>query len=303
MTARGETWLVPERGNHTVMAIMLRLARVMGRRRLARLIWPISLYYLISDGTTRRGSRTYLRRVLGREPSLYLIWRHIHSYALMTLDRLFILDDGAASPPVSILGTDVVFRALDQGRGCILLGAHIGSFDALRSVLKVSPRKLSLKILMYRQHTGDATRLIEALDPGYEDILITLGQPDTMLRVAESLQRGEIVAILGDRAHDMGRSLPVCVLGRDAPLPTGPFRIASITGAPVVLFSGLRCSDGHYDIRFESLADRIALKNSGTGRTGDLHAWMQRYADWMSQLCRRNPLSWYNLYDFWKERS
>ncbi|MBO1324793.1 acyltransferase [Acetobacter sp. TBRC 12305] len=303
MTARGETWLAPERGNHAVMAIMLRLAGLLGRRRLSRLIWPISLYYLLSDGTTRRGSRTYLRRVLGREPSWRLIWRHIHSYALMTLDRLFILDDKVASPPMSIRGTDAVVAALDQGRGCILLGAHIGSFDALRSVVRASPRQLSLKILMYRQHTGDATRLIEALDPGYESILITLGQPDTMLRVAESLQAGDIVAILGDRAHDMGRSLPVSVLGRDAPLPTGPFRIAAITGAPVVLFSGLRCADGHYDIRFESLVDRLELKGPRAGQAGELRLWMQRYADWMSDLCRRHPLSWYNLYDFWKERS
>ena len=303
MTARGETWLAPERGNHAVMAIMLRLAALLGRRRLSRLIWPISLYYLLSDGTTRRGSRTYLRRVMGREPSVWLIWRHIHSYALMTLDRLFILDDKVASPPMSIRGTEAVFHALDQGRGCILLGAHIGSFDALRSVVKAAPCPLSLKILMYRQHTGDATRLIEALDPGYETILITLGQPDTMLRVAESLQRGEIVAILGDRAHDMGRSLPMSVLGRDAPLPTGPFRIAGITGAPVVLFSGLRHADGHYDIRFEPLADRLELKGPRADRAEVLHGWMQRYADWMSDLCRRDPLSWYNLYDFWKERS
>ncbi|NHO34088.1 LpxL/LpxP family acyltransferase [Acetobacter fallax] len=303
MTGGKETWLVPERGNHLAMSLMLRLARLVGRRPLTLLLYPISLWYLVRDTTTRRNSRIYLRRVLGREPSLLMVWKHIRSYALITLDRLFILDPRATPPRISVSGKEILFDALQAGRGCILLGAHIGSFDSLRTVLRVMPAPLTLRILMYRGYTGDATRLIEMLDPSYTDILIPLGEPDTMLRVAESLRRGEVVAILGDRAHDMGRSLPVPVLGKEAPLPVGPMRLAALTETPVVLFSGLRCADGSYDISFKKFADRIVLTGTSTEKTATVRKWMTQYADWMSVLCRKDPLSWYNYYDFWEERS
>ncbi|AAW61145.1 LpxL/LpxP family acyltransferase [Gluconobacter oxydans] len=303
MTAEREAWLVPERGNRFVMKLMLGLARLFGRRRLALLLYPISLWYLATDGTARRNSRIYLRRVLGREPSLLLIWHHIRSYAQITLDRLFILDPRATPPEISLAGAEILFEALEAGRGCLLLGAHIGSFDSLRTVLRVMPAPLTLRILMYRRYTGEATRLIEMLDPAYTDILIPLGEPDTMLRVAESLRAGSVVAILGDRAHDMGRSLSVSVLGKPALLPVGPIRLAALTGAPVVLFSGLRRPDGSYDIRFEKFAERIEFGETAQEKAASLKAWMTRYADWMSALCRRDPLSWYNYYDFWKERT
>lgn len=303
MAKKKETWLVPERGNHLAMSLMLRLARLVGRRALTFLLYPITLWYLVKDATARRNSRTYLHRVLNREPSLLMIWKHIRSYALITLDRLFILDPRATPPKISLAGKEILFDALQAGRGCILLGAHIGSFDSLRTVLRVMPAPLTLRVLMYRRYTGEATRLIETLDPAYTDTLISLGEPDTMLRVAESLRRGEVVAILGDRAHDMGRSLSVPVLGKEAPLPVGPIRLAALTEAPVVLFSGLRCADGSYEIRFEKFADRIVLTGTPTEKTTTLRKWMTHYADWMSALCRKDPFSWYNYYDFWEERS
>ncbi|MFT8445112.1 MAG: acyltransferase [Acetobacter orientalis] len=303
MSKQAETWLAPERGNYAVMAVMLFLARILGRKVLMRFIWPISLYYFLHDGTARRGSWVYLCRALGRRPTWLERWRHIHAYALTVLDRIFILGNKATVPPYTVRGSEAIFEALDKGKGCILLGAHVGSFDALRSVSRFASRKIRLRVLMYRRFVGAASKAIEQLDPNYENAIIHIGEPNTMLHVAEALQQGQVVAILGDRAPDMGRSMAVPVLGKDAPLPLGPLRLAAITGAPVVLFSALRCSDGHYDIRFEPFAEHIKLDGTRTQQAQILKTWLARYAAWLETLCRRDPFSWFNFYDFWKERS
>lgn len=303
MKKQTETWLAPERGNHAVMAVMLFLARILGRRVLSRLIWPISLYYLLHDATARRGSSIYLSRVLGRRPTWREIWRHIHSYALVVLDRIFILGPPASVPPYTVTGGEAVLEALSRQKGCILLGAHIGSFDALRSVGRFASSKIRLRVLMYRRFVGAASKAIEQLDPEYENAIIHIGEPQTMLHVAEALQRGDVVAILGDRAPDMGRYMSVPVLNENAPLPVGPLRLAAITGAPVLLFSALRCADGHYDIRFEPFAEQIGLEGTRAEQTQTLKIWLTRYAAWLESLCMRDPFSWFNFYDFWKERS
>lgn len=303
MSRQSETWLAPERGNYAVMAVMLFLARLLGRRVLAHLIWLISLYYMVHDGTARRGSYVYLYRALGRRPTWWERWRHIHAYALTVLDRIFILGNKATVPPYTVRGSEAIFKALDKGKGCILLGAHVGSFDALRSVSRFASRKIRLRVLMYRRFVGAASKAIEQLDPDYENAIIHIGEPQTMLHVAEALQQGDVVAILGDRAPDIGRYVSVSVLGKEAPLPIGPLRLAAITGAPVVLFSALRCRDGHYDIRFEPFADQIELEGTRTQQAQTLKTWLARYAVWLETLCRRDPFSWFNFYDFWKERS
>lgn len=303
MSRQAETWLAPERGNYAVMAVMLFLARILGRRVLARLIWPISLYYLVHDGTARRGSYVYLCRVLGRRPTWWECWRHIHAYALTVLDRIFILGNKATVPPYTVHGSEAIFEALDKGKGCILLGAHVGSFDALRSVSRFAARKICLRVLMYRRFVGAASKAIEQLDPEYEKAILHIGEPQTMLRVAEALQQGDVVAILGDRAPDIRRYVFVPFLGKEAPLPVGPLRLAAITGAPVVLFSALRCPDGHYDIHFEPFSEQIQLEGTRTQQAQTLKIWLARYAAWLEALCHRDPFSWFNFYDFWKERS
>lgn len=303
MGRQAETWLAPERGNHAVMAVMLFLARILGRKVLSRLIWPISLYYFVRDSTARRGSFVYLSRVLGRRPGGWEMWRHIHAYALVVLDRIFILGHSASVPPYTVTGGEAVLEALEKGRGCILLGAHVGSFDALRSVGRFASCKIRLRVLMYRQFVGAASKAIEQLDPAYESAIIHIGEPQTMLHVAEALQNGDVVAILGDRAPDIGRYMSVPVLGKMAPLPIGPLRLAAITGAPVLLFSALRCADGHYDIRFEPFAEQIVLEGTRAEQTEALRGWLGRYAAWLETLCARDPFSWFNFYDFWKERS
>lgn len=303
MSRQTETWLTPERGNYAVMVVMLFLARVLRRRVLSHLIWPISLYYLMFDGTARRGSYMYLCRVLGRKPTWPERWRHIHAYALTVLDRIFILGGKNSAPPYTVRGSEAIFAALSKGRGCILLGAHVGSFDALRAVGRFAAGKIRLRVLMYRRFVGATSKVIEQLDPDYESAIIHIGEPQTMLHVAEALQQGDVVAILGDRAPDMRRYASIPVLGKEAPLPVGPLRLAAITGAPVVLFSALRCRDGSYDIRFEPFAEHIKLEGIRTEQAQTLKAWLVRYAAWLELLCRRDPFSWFNFYDFWKERS
>ncbi|GAN54051.1 hypothetical protein [Tanticharoenia sakaeratensis] len=293
---RDATWVLPELGNQSAMAVLVALAQRLGRRRLSRLIWPVSLYYLLTHRTARRGSRAYLRRVFGRSPTWIESLRHIQAFALVILDRVYFLGKPNAAPLTRVSGGKAILDALSEGRGCILIGAHIGSFEALRAVGR--DVRIRMRILMYRAIVGGATRRLEALDPGYEDAIIPIGEPDTMLRVAEALRRNEVVGMLGDRAPDIGRYLQRELLGGAVDLPEGPLRLAAVTGAPVVLFRALRLRDGTYDVRFEPLG---ISPDTVTPRRAFVDAGLDRYVAWMENLCRRNPFSWFNFYDFWKE--
>lgn len=290
-------WIVPERGNRFAMQVALLLARKVGRRRLEWLLGPITLYFFLYNGAARRASRAYLRRALPIRPTIITIMRHMRCFAQVVLDRIFFLQNTTDMPHVRVTGRESFLQVLAGGRGCLLLGAHIGSFEALRALGR--EHSITLRMLMYRSNLGGATDVLETLDPTYAQTIIAIGQVDTMLRVAESLGRGEVVGILGDRAPDTDRCIRTKMLGGDIFLPEGPFRLALVTGVPIVLVSAIRAADGVYDVNFVPFD--VPYPTSRQGRSAFVQQAAERYACWMEALCRRHPFSWFNFYDYWKD--
>ena len=169
-----------------------------GRAAGVVLVWGATAWYLLVARDARAASRDYLRRVLGRPARLRDVARHFHGFAHAVLDRALLLGGREADFAIRTEGVDALLATLAQGRGCILLGAHLGSFEVLRAVARQAP--VPVWALMYRQNTGAATRLLDRLAPGLRDRVLEIGDTASMIRARECLERGEMVGILGDRA-------------------------------------------------------------------------------------------------------
>jgi predicted LPLAT superfamily acyltransferase len=119
-----------------------------------------------------------------------------------------------------------------------------------------------------------------------------------LLRARESIERGEIVGVLGDRALRADRNTRCDFLGAAASFPQGPLLIASILETPVVLFFGLYLGGRRYALHFESFADALDLGRGA--RPAALQPWIERYAARLEYYCRHAPYNWFNFYDFWR---
>jgi predicted LPLAT superfamily acyltransferase len=267
---------------------------------LARaMLWPITAYFLAVRGPERRASRLYLRRVLGRQPRLVDIAHHIHTFARSILDRASFLAGSANSHTVRVHGTGHVEDLLQQGRGILLFGSHLGSFEAVRHV--GFSRPLEVRIVMDHGRNAQVTQMLEALNPKAADSVIDAGGDPThvMLAIGETLSRGGLVGLLADRGHEDEVMVQTSLLGSPIRLPIGPWRLAAVTGAPVVLIFGLLQPDGTYDVHFEPFADRIELRRAH--RAADAAEWIGRYASRLEARIREAPWNWFNFYDYWHD--
>jgi predicted LPLAT superfamily acyltransferase len=287
-----------ERGSVRLVGLMIRLSLTFGWRTGQLLVYPIALYFFLFSRHARVASRGFLARVLSRAPNAADVLHHIFSYSCVLYDRIFLLSNRTGGFVIDEAGLAGLTNALAQSRGCLLFGAHLGSFEALRCFGRQSP--VPVKVLMYRDNSGPYTNLVEALDPSLPQDIIDIGKPDSMLRVRESLQRGEMVGILADRAPGGDKMRAVPFLGAPAAFPTGPLRLAAALGAPVVLFFGVRTGPRRYTVYFEHFADRVALDQSD--RAAQTVMWLQRYTSRLEHYCRRYPFNWFNFYDFWDHR-
>jgi predicted LPLAT superfamily acyltransferase len=291
-----------ERGTPAALRIILWIALHLGRPAARAVLYPITLYFLMTAASQRQASRAFLTRVLGRPAGVGDVARHMYTFAATILDRVYLLAGRRHTLDVRVHRGDLVRRRLAAGEGFLLLGSHLGSFEILRA-LAVEEIGMPLKILMDPEHNRTITDLLHALSPTAAESVISLAGSHPLLAVGESLEAGYIVGLLGDRRLPGEPTVSCDFLGGTAPFPTNPMRLAAVTGVPVILPFGLYRGGNRYDVYFEELTDgiRIDRGRDRAARNPSLEEWVQAYAKRLEFYTRAAPLNWFNFYDFWEQ--
>ena len=286
----------PERGSQSAIRIGAWVALRLGRRAAQVFLYPVCLYFLFSSPAAKRSSRAYLARVLGRQPRLGEVFRHLLTFASCVLDRVYLLNEQERWFDISVQGEEIVRQIDADGGGCLLFGAHFGNFEAARVVGR-RYRDLPVSLLMYEANARKIRMALAAINPRLETEVIGLGRLDSLILVAERLRAGHFVGVLADRNVDGRDMRRIPFLGAPAAFPEGPFRVAMMLHRPVVMMAGVYKGRGRYEVRFELLAP------AREARPADPQAWldevMRRYVSRLEALCRETPYNWFNFYDFW----
>ncbi|MEO5566197.1 MAG: acyltransferase [Luteimonas sp.] len=290
----------PEGGSRLSIWMIRSIGRYGGRTLGRALLVPITLYFLARRGPERRASRAWLTRALGRPASLLQVARHIHAFAATILDRVFLLSGQLHRFDIRIDGLPQLDEYLDQRRGVLLFGSHLGSFEVLRVLASKRP-DIGLRVVLDKGHNPVMTDLLDALNPGVAATVIDAGQHGTtiMLEIQQAIAQGQIVALLVDRPQPGELAQVVPFLGKDAAFPVAPWQIAAVLGAPVLLAFGLYGGDNRYDLHFEAFSNGEAVPRPQRAR--HVAALIQRYAARLEHYARQAPYNWFNFYDFWTQ--
>ena len=289
---RGSPWLID-----VIIWIILNLGRTIGRLFL----YPIVLYFVLSS-STRHYSKYYLQRNFKTAhkspPSIIDLFKHYYSFSNMLLDRVFFLTDKVAQFDINYHNEELILNYIEQGTGVVLLGSHLGNFDALRA-LAGDRDELKIRALMYNNDQQNINRAFEKLNPKLKYDVIHIGTPDAMLQVQEDIKKGYIIGMLADRIEQDDRSVSCQFLGKEVKFPTGPLIVAHLLKAPVVLCFALHKEANQYDIYFHLLAEQVILPRKERAQT--LQRLMQQYVTILEQHAINYPYNWYNFYDFWQD--
>jgi predicted LPLAT superfamily acyltransferase len=311
---------IPEAGTVLGIRVLVLLARLFGRRIAGWLLYLVAVYYALVRGVARRASRDYLRRV-GLPAGFGNIVRHLHTFAQVSLDRLFFLTGQWGAFRIEQRNHDQLVEAARSGGGVLLLGAHLGSFEVMRC--RAREVGVPINVVVDYSNAERINRVIHSLAPDFETQLISLADDSlaAMLAIRAAIDRGELVAILGDRRPGNAtaaprRALPAAAaaaaststaasarlvtapfLGGDAAFPAGPWLLAHALGCPVYFVAGVFTPPNHYALQFELLAERVHLDRRE--RDAALARYVRGYAAMLETYTRAAPMNWFNFYDFW----
>jgi predicted LPLAT superfamily acyltransferase len=302
-----------ERGSLWGMRLTAWLYRYVGKGLARLLLYPIVAYFYLTDRRARAASLDYLCRVyateegrgtLGSPPGQLQVFRHMMEFGIVTLDRLGFwlgrLGDFALECE-GLLFLDEIAR---RGRGALVVGAHFGSFEAMRLLADVRSF-IPVNVFMYTRHAERINRIFSELDElGHARVRVVPVAPGSFAHAMEAkacIERGEVVAVLADRLppHETERAMTVDFLGAPALLPQGPWHLAALLDCPVLMMIGVREGTRRYRVHVEQLAETLKVPRARRGEVLERHA--QAFADRLAHYCKLAPHQWFNFYDFWSE--
>jgi predicted LPLAT superfamily acyltransferase len=293
------------------MRLMLRVWQLLGRRAFGLLLWPVIGVYWLTARPARQASQQWIQRVkqvladrqLPTPPRLNSFF-HFMRFGYSMLDKV------ASWRGELKLNQDVVFapgaRAaldVDAPQGKLLLASHLGDVEACRAMAQLDGSKV-INALVFSENAQRFKQIMEEMAPdaGLNLMPVTDIGPDTAIALKEKLDRGEWVAIVGDRIAvnpQRGGDWRVIwseFMGQPAPFPQGPFILASILRCPVLLIFALRQQDKLH-IHCEPFADPLILPRGE--RQQALQRTVDRYAERLEHYALMSPLDWFNFFDFW----
>jgi len=192
---------------------------------------------------------------------------------------------------VSLSGEENLVRAMEAGKGVILLTAHFGNWELLAAYLAV--KGYPMNAIGAQQRDSRITDLI--IETRRKLGVKTISKGFNLKSAVKCLKKGEILGILIDQdAKDKGIVAPF--LGLPASTPYGPVKMANKLGSKILpVFIVRKDASVRHEIHILP-----ALENPDGGSFGaDTEKAVVMCNDVLSQWIRRYPDHWLWLYPRW----
>lgn len=223
--------------------------------------------------------------------SLKHMGRNLVEYALFPF-----FNDELALSMFEIQGREHVDHALAGGKGCLILGLHLGNGDLGIAACSRLGMKMNLISKLFR------SRWLNDLWFGMRRRHGTrfISPEKSTFEILKALKRNEIVIFVLDQFMGPPVGVRTRFFGHETGTALGLALIANRTGAPVLPSYTYRKPDGRHVLVFE--APMPALEGHDESlREQNIARMTQAYTDKIEAIVRRHPDQWMWIHRRWKE--
>lgn len=254
------------------------------------------IHYLLSP-KERKAVIENLKVVLNspeETPELKAISRGVYrNFAKYLVDffRFSKIDISYIKKFVKVEGLSNIDEALKQGRGVIILSAHIGNWELGGMVLGKLGYRISAVVLTHQHDRVNDFFISQRLLGNFKSIEIGA----SLRGCYNALKNNELLALLGDRNFSTN-GIRADFFGRHALMPKGPSALSVRTGAAIVCGYMIRQPDDTFGIKFE----KPIYPDNALTEEAAVREVLSRYMSSMEDTIRRFPCQWYVFKEFWK---
>lgn len=198
--------------------------------------------------------------------------------------------DGPKKPRAYILGERRVREVLREQRGMVLVTAHTAGWEVVGPLLGKT-YGLDLLLVTHAEPDRHAGKIQDDARRRAGVSIAHVGtDPLASLPLLRHLREGGVVALQLDRVVPGMRTRPVRLLDQRGSVPEGPFRLAQLSGAPIV---PIFCARRGYREYFVQVFEPQRISR----RAGDeeIEKATRNVADAMTKFLRAHPTQWFQF--------
>ncbi|QSX37049.1 glycosyltransferase family 2 protein [Shewanella sedimentimangrovi] len=301
---------IGERGSYWGIRLLAASYRLGGHWLCRAIMYPVIGYFFLTGSAARQASQQFLNKVLAQDPKhpqlqpkvrWYHSFKHFIQFGNAALDRIDAWCQRSGMEQVDFPERQSLLDRLNSGKGAILLASHLGNPELCRAI-SVNQRKVTVNVLVMTANAANFNRVLKQLNPDSDLNLIHINEldPSTSVMLADKVAAGELVVIAADRtpAGNQSRITMAPFFDDEAAFPQGPFILAGLLDCPVYLMFCLK-EEGRYRVFVEPFADSLKLPRKE--RASGIEQAVKRYASRLEHYARRQPMQWFNFFDFWQQ--
>ncbi|KYP14588.1 lipid A biosynthesis acyltransferase, partial [Flavihumibacter sp. CACIAM 22H1] len=256
----------------------------------------VAAYYFLFSSKSTRSLRYYFRERLGYTgwKARKAIYTTYYKFGQTLIDKVAVM--AGLNPRLSFDfdGEEWLHQMVQQGKGGLLLSAHVGNWEIAGHLLK--RLKAPINVVMYDGEQEQIKAYLENVTGGRNmKLIIIRDDMSHIFAINQALDRNELVCMHADRFLEGNKIHSTRFLGKTANFPVGPFLLAASLQVPVSFVYAFKESTRHYHF----FASQPVFYTNGN-RAERLTNALQDFVTETEQKLRLYPTQWFNFYDFWK---
>jgi predicted LPLAT superfamily acyltransferase len=290
-------WQGKSKGTPLGYKIFVFVLRKLGVIPAYALLRFVSFYYFLFSWTTSQAIYDYFRRRLGYSPlkAWLKIYGNYYVLGQTLIDKIMVMASIPNRFTFVFDGEENLHNMVAEGKGGILLSAHIGSWEAAGHLLH--RLKARINVVMFDGEHQHIKKYMKKVTGGPNfNVIVIKNDMSHVYAIGDALAKNELVCLHADRFLPGNKTITRSLLGSDAELPEGPFAMAAAFNVPVSVVFGFKESTYHYHLFGSKPVQRREDESKPEFRERLIAGFVAE----VEQKIRMYPEQWFNYYKFWK---
>ena len=289
-----QQWQGKSKANPTGYKIFVFLLEKFGVQAAYLLLYFVSFYYFIFSHKTSKPILYFYNKRLGfsKLKSLRFLYKNYFTLGQTLIDKVALMAKVKTNFTYNFDGKNNLEEIVKNGKGGLLLSAHVGNWEAAGQMLEHINTKVN--IVMYDGEDANIKKYLDSVT-GERTFKIIYVKNDLshIFEIKNALTANEIVCIHADRFLPGNKTIQSDFYGENAQFPYGPFLLSLKMDTPTVFVYAFKETNKHYHF-YSSPLHYYNKKEGDTEQTVlndfkvDLENKMKLY-----------PEQWFNYHDFY----
>lgn len=289
-------WSGKSKGTILGYKIFVYCIKKLGIRAAYSVLVFVAFYYFVAYPTSFKAMFSYFRhrQQFSFFKAVFAVYRSYFTFGQVLIDKIAISAGLRNKFTFDFDGIDILKQLLSEGKGGILISAHIGNFEIAEKFFADIDFNCQIHIVTVDQEHSVIKQYLESITDEKPNVQFIYVKEDMshIFEINDALSKNHLICFTGDRYFDQSRTMQAELLGKEAHFPAGTFMLASRLKTPVAYVYVMKEPNLHY---------HLYTRRAPEFKHRDAQAVLNSYTDSVSQMLKKYPYQWFNYFDFWKD--